>query len=551
MKGGVIAPGESCWQLCEAREVAVLVDADIYYESFCNAALAARHHIYLSGWQFDTQALLARPPSGQKPPHPIELLPFLNYLCERTPALHVYITAWDYSLVYAIEREWLQKLKFDFQSHERARFEFINHPDPGGCYHRKLVIVDDEVAFLGGLDLCDSRWDARAHVKHDRRRMDLAGRPYKPFHDVQVALRGPVIQALEQIFLDDWKHATGEEILPASRRQPSSGQAMLPAHATPSGGEMADRGAAEGAAFAEPAARDRFDLARLSGGRGLPLRGRRVAISRTECDAEGELEHGEILVLLERALSAAERAIYIETQYFTSRALAETLCMRLAEQGRSKLQVVLVMPDGADSPKEDFVLGNRQRAIRKLVAEFARRHGHEFRLLMSSASTEDDPSPATFIHSKLLIVDDQFLSIGSANFTNRSMRVDGELNAAWETRLEAPGRAAELEADIRALRASLLAEHSGAHGPEYFEPLDEMIARIDAACGAPGGKLHCQTLPDPEEDNPVLIAIFDPSGPLDWETLDQSLEEVFDSEEGFVKRTAQKVGQRLGVVDVD
>src|SRR5690606_27407818 len=112
-------------------------------------------------------------------------------------------------------------------------------------------------------------------------------------------------------------------------------------------------------------------------------------------------------------------------------ALAEALYYRLSEASRSKLQIVLVMSDGADSPKEDFVLGNRQRSIRRFVADVARHFGHEFRLLMSSESSSDAPCPATFIHSKLVIVDDEFLTIGSANFTNRSMRVDREINVAW------------------------------------------------------------------------------------------------------------------------
>jgi hypothetical protein len=49
----------------------------------------------------------------------------------------------------------------------------------------------------------------------------------------------------------------------------------------------------------------------------------------------------------------------------------------------------------------------------------------------------------------------------------------------------------------------------------------------------------------------LLIAIFDPSGPLDWATIDESLEQVLDLDEGVVRRSAQKVGQRLGVVDID
>ncbi len=530
MKCGVIVPEVTAWRVEPASDVSVLVDAEAYYRSFCSAALLAKRHIYIAGWQFDTKARLLRPDPSSPPPHPVELLPFLNHLCERTPSLQIHIAAWDYSLVYAIEREWLQKLKFDFQSHPRVHFEFTNHPDTGGCYHRKLVIVDDELAFLGGLDLCDSRWDTRCHVKHAPERIDLKGNPYKPFHDIQVGLRGPIVAPLVQIFLEDWRRATGQE-------PPSAVSGETP------GAAAAGREAPEG--------EDALSLSRLSGDLGVPLRARRVALSRTECDPEGRHSVGEIQRLLEQAIGAAEQLIYIETQYFTSRSLAEVLCHRLADTSRSKLQIVLLMPDGADSPKEDFVLGNRQRAIRHLVGNFARHFGHEFRLLMTTGSTPEDPSPATFIHSKLVIVDDEFSSIGSANFTNRSMRVDFELNVAWETRLEDAERADALRADLRALRASLLAEHAGSRDAAYFEPIEGLVQRIDAACLDADGKLRNQELPEPQTDNPLLIAIFDPSGPLDWETLDQSIEEAFDSDEGFVKRTAQKLGQRLGVIDVN
>lgn len=524
MNHAVLEQEVSCWTLSSVEQASVLVDAEAYYKAFCNAALAARQYIYISGWQFDTQARLLRP-APEEPAHPVELVPFLNYLCERTPELSVYITAWDYSLVYALEREWLQKLKFDFQSHARVFFEFLSHPEAGGCHHQKLAIIDGAVAFLGGLDLCDARWDTRGHDKGDARRIDVKGKPYKPFHDIQVALRGPVVAPLERLFVEGWRRVRGED----PKTAPPG----------PSGPSSAAGGLHE------------VDLSRLSEGMGLPLGSRRIAVCRTEWSDAGHPAATEIQAMLERAIGAAERLIYIETQYFTSRALAQALYRRLADPERSKLELVLVMPAGADSPKEDFVLGDRQRAIRRFVADVARYHGHQFRLLMSSESTDAAPSPATFIHSKVLIVDDEFVTIGSANFTNRSMRVDREVNVAWETRLEAPADAARLEEDIRRLRASLLAEHSGVENDEFFSSVPGLIERIDEVCKRPGGKLHCQEVPLPEGDDPLLIAIFDPSGPLDWAMIDESLEQLFDFDEGAVKRGAQKVGQRLGVVDID
>jgi phospholipase D1/2 len=512
MKSSALIAGTTCLEISKHDRARVLIDAAAYYESFCQAALAARRYIYITGWQFDTQARLLRPDPDAPPTHPIELLPFLNHLCEKTPALEIYITAWDYSVVYALEREWLQKLRFDFQSHSRVHFEFLEHPEPGGCHHQKLVIIDGRVAFLGGLDLCDARWDTRAHLKGDPARIDVHGRPYKPFHDIQVALEGPVVATLEGLFLEGWHMAGGLDI-------------VLPEVAAPT------------VAIPHTTA-------------GVPLAGRHVGISRTDWTKAGE-HVGEVQALFERAIVAAERLIYIETQYFTSRTLAEALYYRLADETRPKLSLVVVMPDGADSPKEDFVLGNRQRAVRRFIADVAAHFGHEFRLLMSSEATDDLPCPATFIHSKLMIVDDDFLTIGSANFTNRSMRVDREINVAWQAQLESGEDAVRLTHDIRALRASLLAEHAGVEDAELFLEIDGLVGRIDEVCGLGHCKLHCQALPAPEGDDPLLIAIFDPSGPIDWDSIDESVEDAFQFDEGFVKRTAQKIGQRLGVVDIE
>ena len=517
-QSSICAPG-ACWQTTDVVESSVLVDGDIYYSTFCRAALQARRYIYITGWQFDTKARLLRPAPDTALGHPLELLPFLSHLCERTPELEIYLTAWDYSLVYAREREWMQKLKFSFQAHPRVHFEFINHPTGGACHHQKLVIVDGQVAFLGGLDLCDARWDTREHAPGDPSRLNVEFKPYKAFHDIQVGLCGPVVGALTELFRDGWRRAAGEGTLPHENESPRSG--------------------------------DPFELRSLTEERGLPLRARQVAISRTELLDAGEPPICELQSLLERAILGARKLIYIENQYFTSRAIAQALVKRMVDPDASKLQLVLVMPNGADSPKEDFVLGNRQRTIRHVVGQAAKQNGHELRLLMSWEASEQAQTLATFIHSKLLIVDDEFVTIGSANLTNRSMRVDRELNVAFETCLEHPDDAERLREDIRALRASLLNEHAGTNDSEQFLAIDGLVERLDQVCDDPGSKLRCQDLSAPEGDNPLLIAVFDPSTPFEWSSIDDALESAFETDDGFLRKGAQKVGQRLGVVDIE
>lgn len=504
------------WQVERADQIELLVDAQIYYASFYRAALEAKRHIYLAGWQFDSLARLLRPAPNEPLAHPVELLPFLDHLCERTPGLEVFILAWDYSLFYALEREWLQRLKFEFQSHPRVHFEFSNHPGMGGCLHQKYVLIDQRLAFVGGLDICDSRWDTRAHRANDPARLDVHGNPYKAFHDLQIALRGPVVKALGRLFRESWERARDEAL-----SAPDSTPSLL----GPSAHPHPELAPADTAGASVPAAEDPLDLRRISAGRGLPLSATRVGLSRTDMISASAAAAFQVQALFERAILGAERWIYIETQYFTSRAIAEVLCRRFADPERGKLDVILVMPDGADTPKEDLVLGTRQRAVRHRVAREAERYGHRFRLLKSLQDPASGAAhrPATFIHSKLLIVDDELLSIGSANLTNRSMSLDTELNVTCATALEQPEVAARLRAQIAAIRADLLAEHAGCADSDRFLSGESLLAEIDRACGEASCKLRCQEIPEPESSNDLLSALFDPARPLDWESLELSL----------------------------
>ena len=72
--------------------------------------------------------------------------------------------------------------------------------------HQKIVVVDDAVAFSGGLDLTTRRWDTRAHRLDDPGRVDLAGVPYAPFHDVQAIVDGKAAAALAELARVRWAH---------------------------------------------------------------------------------------------------------------------------------------------------------------------------------------------------------------------------------------------------------------------------------------------------------------------------------------------------------
>jgi phosphatidylserine/phosphatidylglycerophosphate/cardiolipin synthase-like enzyme len=169
---------------------------------------------------------------------------------------------------------------------------------------------------------------------------------------------------------------------------------------------------------------------------------------------------------------------------------------------------VIVMPNGADTPKENFALGDAQNRVLASLLATARAHGHLLRVLFSGAPDSNGKMVATFIHSKVLAVDDRILSIGSANCTNRSMSVDSELNMTWECSPEG-GRLAE---QIARVRASLLSEHAGIAYDPRLEQTAGLVARLDELVGS--SKLQLREVPASPADverNPVLEWAFDPT----------------------------------------
>lgn len=493
----------------EVHRAALMIDARAYYCAFVQAARRARKSILLSGWQFDTQAVLLRG-EDELSDLPCQFLPFLNQLTEQNPELVIHVVAWDYSLVYAVEREWLQGLKASFGSNERLHFEYFTHPNRGGSHHQKYAIIDEEIAFVGGLDICDSRWDDRDHVPHRKERIDTDGRPYRPFHDIQLAVTGPIVREMRGLFTALLEDSTKRFVVPPL--------------------DCPSEGTAE-------------DVLAL----GMPLRTRQALLSRTIYKSEDDVVT-EVLQLLVHAISQAERLIYVENQYFTSSELLVQLVRRLSDPSRPSLDLVFVMPDGADTPKEDFVLGDRQRAVRYALNRVAQERGHRLRFFYSRDGSDPAGAVSTFIHAKLMIVDDQFLTVGSANWTNRSMRIDSELNVSVDA---SDDRSPELRDDIRRIRASLLAEHAGREDCEAFEDLSGLMDLLDQCARDASSKLQLMQMENPDDDDALLIALFDPSGDLSVDVLSEALKEEVDQRSGLLKKVLKKAGERLGVIDTD
>jgi phosphatidylserine/phosphatidylglycerophosphate/cardiolipin synthase-like enzyme len=491
----IIAPPRNCWTVARADRAGLLVDASDYYAAFYEAALEARRYILMSGWQFDSTVDLLRGDNAriaEAARAPTALLPFLNHLCETRPALEIDILAWDFHVVLAFEREWMQRILFHWKTHERLRFHFDSCHPSGGCHHQKFVVIDGHTAFLGGIDLCEDRWDDRRHLADNPIRISRK-KPQKPYHDVQAYIAGTeAVRHLTELFCERWRCAGAEPLgLPAaldstSFRQPE-GALVLPAG--------------------------------------------KLAFSRTDPEDEklGAVRH--VAEMFGDAIDSADRLIYCETQYFSSREIRARLERRMRDRNRPKLQIVVVVNARAEAIKEQVAVGLRQTEnlfrLRRVAADTGHAFGCYFSLSDPPAESPDTEMHLTYIHTKLLVVDDRILSVGSANLTNRSMGLDTELQVTWDAgNHESPD---ELMARIRDVRVSLLSEHTGVRREGDFAEVEDLVARLDAIAERADSRLRAH--PWPTEEEAKALELVDPQElPFDPAAPDESAADEFSEE---------------------
>ena len=496
--GAIIQPSRNAWRIVTADHAGVLVDAADYYLAFYEAARRAQRYIVISGWQFDSGVPLVR--GDQAPPgEEVRFLKFVNGLCERRPALHIYLLAWDFHPVLALEREWWQRVYFHWMTNSRLRFRFDESEVDGGSHHQKFVVIDGALAFLGGMDLCEARWDDRRHLAQHPLRYSR-GKPQKPYHDVQAfAAGGDAPAALAELFVERWgRHGGDPLVLPPP---PDSPTVELP------------RGL-------------------------LPLPAGALALSRTDPRKTGPVR--EVERLLVDAISAAKQCVYLETQYFSSRRIFGALASRMEAADRPKLQIVVVVNERAEAVKEELAVGLRQAEIIEKLREVAPATGHALGVYWSRPAGKPDPFPSTYIHSKVTIVDDRFLSVGSANLTNRSMGVDTELHASWEA---SPGEtSSELIRRIRDIRVSLLAEHSGFEGDanEAFGPVHDLVARLDAIAD----RSRLRKLGPPSPAQRAALDLLDPQS-LPFDPADPGAEDAAAWDEPSDQRQRGRIASRI------
>lgn len=252
----------------------------------------------------------------------------------------------------------------------RIRCETDPREHPLHCHHEKILIIDGRLAFVGGIDMTDMAGDRYDTSDHPARRR-------LGWHDVGTRLRGPAVADVAAHFAMRWSALTGERL-----------------------------------ALPEPPA---------------PAGGMTVQVVRTVAeDMYPSLPNGDFRVLESyvRAIRGAERYIYLENQFLWAPELTEKLADKLRDPPTPDFRLVIMLPTRANNGQDDTlgqvaVLKDADAGERLLVATLRSLSGHR-----------DD---RMYIHAKVGIVDDRWLTVGSANLNAHSLLNDTEMNVVTDS----------------------------------------------------------------------------------------------------------------------
>lgn len=416
----LLQPGRNCWRVEKAPRAAFLVDGDDYFRAFVEAARKAKRSILISGWDFHSRTrLLCRDSKDCE----LELGDFLNDLARRNRHLHIHILIWDYPVIFGLDREWAPFYGLGWQPHRRVHFRYDNTHPTGGSHHQKIVVVDDAVAFNGGIDLTCRRWDTNDHSPDNTHR-NMKGTAYPPFHDLMMAVEGDAARSLGDLVRERWRKATGETLRPP---------------------------AAQRRVFRRRAAAAEMKTSRWPESLPAHLNDVEIGISRTAPAVNGDPGVREVEALYVDMIAAAKASIYIENQYFTADKVGDALAARLAEPEGP--EIIVVLRQLSHGWLEELTMQTlRTRLLQKLREADKYQRFRVFYPFINGLKE----GTCIDVHSKMIVIDDELVRIGSANLANRSMGLDTECDLT----IEARGRE-DVQEQIRGLRSLLLAEHLG------------------------------------------------------------------------------------------
>jgi phosphatidylserine/phosphatidylglycerophosphate/cardiolipin synthase-like enzyme len=339
--------------------IEVLIDGEEMLPRLAAELRRARSHVHLAGWYVSPYFRLEE--GGTR----TELQPLLAALAER---IDVRVLLWAGSPLplFHPDRRDVEGVRHALEFGTRIRVATDAKERPMHCHHEKLVVIDDRVAFVGGIDLTTyegDRFDLRTHPARGR----------LGWHDAAVVLRGPIVADVAEHFRLRWQEIA-EETLPAPKRGRRAGPTELQ--------------------FVRTVPENIYDA--LPGG------------------------DFRILEAYTRALRSAERLVYLENQFYWSSEIARILERKLQRPPSDDFRLVVVLPSNPNNGGDD---------TRGQLADLIECDGGRGRVLACALQAlGESESHGVYVHAKIGIVDDRWLTIGSANLNEHSLFNDTEAN---------------------------------------------------------------------------------------------------------------------------
>jgi phosphatidylserine/phosphatidylglycerophosphate/cardiolipin synthase-like enzyme len=355
------------------NRIEILIDGEQALPRIAERLSAARSHVHVAGWFFTPEFVLCR--DGEQ-------VVLRNLLAELAERVEVRVLVWAGAPLplFRPSRRDVRGMREQLVRHTRIDCRLDPRERPLHCHHEKIIVVDDEVAFVGGIDLTSEagdRFDSNAHP----------ARSSVGWHDATAQIAGPAVADVAEHFRLRWLEVSGEQLPEPLRHEP-------------------------------------VGTVELQVVRTVPER-----IYR-------RLPRGEFSILESylRALQSAERLIYLENQFLWSPEVARVLIAKLERPPRPDFRVLLLLPSKPNSGVDD---------TRGVLGELIDADGDGDRLLACTLYARlGNLADPVYVHAKIGIVDDRWLTIGSANLNEHSLFNDSEMNLvthdpalARETRL--------------------------------------------------------------------------------------------------------------------
>jgi phosphatidylserine/phosphatidylglycerophosphate/cardiolipin synthase-like enzyme len=337
----------------------VLIDGSEALPRMAEEIAGATSHVHLAGWFLSPELELSR----EEEPLVVRTL-----LAERAEQIDVRVLLWKGALLplFRPSRGDVRAMQQALTRHTKIACALDGCTGVSHCHHEKVILIDDRVAFVGGIDLTVDGGDPYDTPNH-RARGGIG------WHDAAVRIEGPAVVDVAEHFRLRWQSAVGERLAP-------------------------------------PQAPD-------------PVGDVRVQVVRTVPDGVYRaMPHGDFSILESyvSALRSAERLVYIESQFLWSPEVVDVLTRKLKAPPTDEFRVLILLParanDGADI--------SRGQVAALIDAD----DGNERFLACTVYAREGQLRDVVYVHSKVGIVDDRWLTVGSANLNAHSLLNDTEMN---------------------------------------------------------------------------------------------------------------------------